>query len=124
MSSSIEEIRQCIENSLKHFSIQADVEFCNGKNAISVYSNDDISLWLRLFKSSKGYYDIEVSSVSFPDSYRRRGIFTYLMNELSKLDIISILKITSVCTEAMTSWCEKNGIRQENDCDYVFERRI
>lgn len=109
-------IRSNIESSLRNFNISSEVLLKNNM-CISV-SDEDIELWVRLLPTKDNKVSVDFSTVQLSDKLQNRGIFTSIFSNLKSLEVVGVLKISSVCTRCMTKWCVKNGLKTEDGFDY------
>lgn len=117
----IDEVRNSIENCLRNHGIPSEVCIVNFNNCIQV-SDDLLDLWIRFLPiSGDDKYQVEISSVAFTDEYRRKGIFTDLFEVIEKVEGVGKVMISSVCTDSMLNWCNKNNLVSNNTVDYYKE---
>ena len=112
-------VAESIERTLRNKGISAVVELCNGNIRI----NGDINAWIRV----TSYGDmalgncVDINSIILNTSIRRRGVFTTLMRDLKSIKCVDTILISSVCTEAMYSWCVNNGCTLWRDYTFKYK---
>lgn len=115
--SNIEILRDTVTKSLSDSNINVPAKVVSNGNSVEV-SDEDIFIWIRTLPRD-GKLDVDISAISLDETLQHKGVFTNLFNSLKSLDIIQHLKIGSVCTDEMRSWCEKNNLEKRDD-DYIW----
>lgn len=61
---------------------------------------------------------LNFSNIDLDESIRRQGVFTNLVNELSKSNDVNIIKIGTVLTNEMLNWCKKHNFETKDNSDF------
>lgn len=120
----VEEIRANIESSLRSCGIDTPVSLENFNKCISVQKDvcdedsTNVWLWVRLMPMSNSKYSVDFSTVQLPSSMQRNGIFTLIFNNLKSCSKVGKLSVSSVCTQKMCNWCNKQNLETNDGFDY------
>jgi len=101
--SEIKNFGQCIEISNKDFVFDLD-ENC-------------LFIWIRTLGNR-----VEIATINLPESIRRIGILTEIINNLKEISSINEIAITGVSTEPMKNFCMKHGFISTNGYDFVLKK--
>lgn len=118
MSTVAKKVRDSVSSSLQAFGLNCQVRVVN--NSV-VVDEELLRIYIRVLPLP-GNVRVEMSNISFHDeSLKRKGIFTHIMSELSKIDDIADLTVTCVLTDEMRNWCLKNRCTLVGTNDYKYK---
>lgn len=125
---SVNTIKNNIKTSLTRCELNVTSEIVNFGMSISIDGNscdnynEKFTLWVRLYECNNGIYIVDISKIQLPYSKRRKGIFEFMFKRLAKCKYVAEIRITSVCTVEMKSWCLKHKLNEVSKYNYVYKR--
>lgn len=120
----VEDVQKILEDTMRNYFSDIEVEIANFYKAIRVTNEYwTLNFWIRIHEISDKLV-LDFSTVEIPKEYRRKGIFTEVINQLKECKHIKEIRVTSVLTPEMKNWCIKNSFKVTNEIDFVYDKEI
>lgn len=123
-----EVIKNNVKNSLDKFNLTFNISLENNGKSIRVTGyNEELFMWIRILPDlsceNGNKYIVDLNNINIPLKLRNKHIFTTVYERLSNCKYVSEVRVTSICTDMMRFWCEKNGLYSINGYDYSSRKR-
>lgn len=116
------DVQKILKDTLSKYFDNLEVEITNFYKAIRVTDEYwTLNFWVRIHEINDKLV-VDFSTVEIPKEYRRKGIFTKVIDELKKYEHTKEVRVTSVLTHEMRSWCIKNNFKATNELDFVYNK--
>ena len=120
----VEDVQKILEDTMRNYFSDIEVNIVNFYRSIRVTNKDwSLNFWIRIYEYNNTLV-LDFSSVEIPKEYRRKGIFTEVINKLKKYEHTKEIRVTSTLTNEMRSWCVKNDFKATNELDFVYNKEI
>lgn len=120
----VTDVQKILKDILSEYFSDIEVEIANFYKAIRVTNEYwTLNFWIRIHEISDKLV-LDFSTVEIPKEYRRKGIFTEVINKLKKYEHTKEIRVTSTLTNEMRSWCVKNDFKATNELDFVYNKEI
>lgn len=116
------DVQKILKDTLSKYFDNLEVEITNFYKAIRVTDEYwTLNFWVRIHEINDKLV-VDFSTVEIPKEYRRKGIFTKVIDELKKYEHTKEVRVTSVLTHEMRNWCIKNNFKATNELDFVYNK--
>lgn len=120
----VEDVQKILEDTMRNYFSDIEVNIVNFYRSIRVTNKDwSLNFWIRIYEYNNTLV-LDFSSVEIPKEYRRKGIFTKVVNELIKYKYTQEIRVTSVLTPEMKNWCIKNSFKITNEIDFIYNKEV
>lgn len=107
-------IASLIAKELENNEVKCSCHIPYGGRGIQFFNtNTGLYIWIRVkFGGSSDIAKLDIANIDLPPKYRRKGIFTKVINKLKRMNCVSNIKIENVLTDEMIAWCKKHRFKE------------
>lgn len=119
MDSISKKIGKVITKELQNNGIKCMFNAAYEGRALQIYdTKTGLYMWIRIkYNNTYDSAKLDMSNIQIPPKYRRKGIFTKVINKLKRMDCVTNIKIENVITDEMEAWCKKHRFKVTYECD-------